>query len=101
MSAIRKKHFDCIRALCMIWIICIWHMGDYSVINVAGIVGSDITMGVLSMYMFISGSLSGKYDLSDTKSALLFLKKDLFDFIPCFLFLAFRFILLIVCLEWE
>lgn len=84
MSLNRKKHFDCMRALCMIWIICIWHMGDYSAINVKDVVGSDITMGVLAAYMFISGSLSGKYTLSNTSSAISFLQKRFIRIYPLF-----------------
>lgn len=60
---------DALRAICMIWIICVWHLWDYlpreySMSESAYATCGYITIFVLSAFTFISGLVLSKYRFS-------------------------------------
>lgn len=73
---------DVLRVVCMIWIICIWHLSDY-LPNEYGIsltesaVGETVTKVVLSLFTFISGFTLSKYNFNNLLDAKNFYFKRL------------------------
>lgn len=55
----RIKYLDNIRALCMIWIVGIWHMSDYCGKSIDNVYTQNITYGVLGAFTFLSGAMMG------------------------------------------
>ena len=78
----RKKYLDCARAVCMLYIVGFWHLFDYTGKNIVNPLTSQITYGVLAVFMFfISGYFWGKKKITDMKSVLSFWIKRLIHFI--------------------
>lgn len=84
----RIKYVDIARALCVIWIVCFWHMNQY-LIDECKIFPSDsyirevalnITDGVLALFTLISGYFMSKKEVYDKKGILEFYKKRLLRF---------------------
>lgn len=60
-SLTRNKTFDIVRALCMLWIVGFWHLGDYIPIHKQlGGFGLYATNTVLACFCFMSGYFIGK-----------------------------------------
>ncbi len=81
----RNKTFDIVRALCMLWIVGFWHLGDYIHFpkNPFGI-GLYITNTVLACFCFISGYFIGKKNTSPKVFYIARLKRFyLLFFISC------------------
>ena len=76
----RKTSFECCRAVCMLWIVAIWHGREY-VYNLPWQLGahvfSDITKGTLATFVFISGYFLGKKKFEDRQSVLAFYRRRL------------------------
>ena len=82
----RVNYFDNCRAICMLWIVGVWHLldyGDHTSISGTAI-GTSITTGVLAAFTFISGYFLGKSKVETRKDILLFWKKRLLRFYPLF-----------------
>ncbi len=82
----RILSFDCIRCICVFWVIAFWHLGDYVEIR-----GRDsleyVTIGVLGMFSVLSGYLVGHKNVSIMNFYLARLKRFLIPlFIAAFLF---------------
>ena len=64
----RLEFVDCSRALCMLWIVGVWHMFGYlNNINEAilsSTITSSITNGVLATFTFISAYFLGQKKIS-------------------------------------
>ncbi len=69
---------DIARVIAMLWIVCYWHLKDYTnpsgLIVFAGLAGQYITDIMLATFMFISGFVI-------SKNSFLNFKKDFFFFI--------------------
>ncbi len=100
MSKIKKRNvsMDISRAICMLWIVGVWHLQEYLVEKNSwnNPYTACITVSVLSMFTFISGYfLSGR--TRKIGDCLQFYKKRLIRFYPLFfvscisLFLASKF----------
>ncbi len=78
---------DSIRAICILWIVGVWHFSNYSDI-VATIIKheifSQITFGVLAVFTLISGLLTGKHELSTFKDVLYYLKHRFIKLYPLY-----------------
>ena len=81
---------DLLRAICMVWIVCIWHIRDY----LPGIffskahmdaIGEGITMVVLMIFTLISGFLMSKYSFGSINDVLNFYKKRFIRFYPLYM----------------
>lgn len=83
----RVEFFDCTRALCMFYIVGIWHMlsgyvkGD---INVVTPFTQGVTYGVLACFSMISGYFLGKKPIESFSEAVAFYKKRLLRIYPLF-----------------
>lgn len=83
MSNKRNITFDILRALCVIEIVCFWHIIDYLPITrtpIEQILGSKITMGCLSCFTFMSSYFLQKYSIYKLKDAFAFYKKRITRF---------------------
>ena len=81
----RNVPMDISRAVCMLWIVGIWHLQEYMVIKNSwnNPYTTCVTVSVLSMFTFLSGYfLSGK--IKNVKECLCFYKKRLLRFYPLF-----------------
>lgn len=68
----RNKIYDIIRALCMLEIVCLWHLNDYPVLEIhLPAVFGRITDGCLACFFLLSGVLNS----SKKRSAIDFYKK--------------------------
>lgn len=79
----RDYTLDIARSLCVIWIVCFWHVGDYLDYSRASLeseIGSIITMGVLACFTFMSGFLLKKYSFESLNDTFAFYKKRLSRF---------------------
>ena len=72
----RIIHLDIIRVICMIWVIALWHMRNYTqplnwnLISIQTM--QQITFGCLAMFTFLSGYLAGGKRISSVQNALSF-----------------------------
>ena len=80
----RIKYLDNIRALCMIWIVGIWHMSDYCDNAINNIFTQNITYGVLGAFTFLSGVMMGGYSIESLQDLRKFYKKRLLRIYPLF-----------------
>lgn len=82
----RVYYLDTARALCMLWIIGIWHIGAYveKVFLKSNIYTNPITVGVLATFTFISGKFLGK-SLHSAGEVIAFYIRRLKRFYPLFL----------------
>lgn len=82
----RVYYLDTARALCMLWIIGVWHIGAYAekVFLKSNIYTNPITVGVLATFTFISGKFLGK-SLHSAKEVISFYARRLKRFYPLFL----------------
>lgn len=55
----RIRYLDKTRAICMIWIVAVWHLADYCDITIKNQITSNITYGVLGAFTFLSGVMLG------------------------------------------
>lgn len=83
---IRVKFFDCTRALCMLYIIGLWHMQEYLLehINIVSPITEMITKGVLGTFTFISAYFLGKRPIRRWRDVLDFYKRRLLRLFPLF-----------------
>ena len=81
----RIKCIDCTRAICMLWIVGIWHMNGYLKTNIIVIneFTSNITIGVLGTFTFLSGFFSSK-KIYSKKDVLIFYEKKIIRIFPLF-----------------
>lgn len=63
MNNNRILYFDIARSVCVIYIICFWHIGDYIGISYPKLF-TDITTGVLATFTFLSGLFLSKKRMS-------------------------------------
>lgn len=82
----RIKCFDCTRAICMLYIIGIWHFQEYFIadIDLSGIIAENITNGVLGAFTFISAYFLGKRAISNITDVFSFYKKRVVRLYPLF-----------------
>lgn len=80
----RIKYLDNIRALCMIWIVGIWHMSDYCGNAISNVYTQNITYGVLGAFTFLSGVMMGGNVIESLQDFKLFYKKRLLRIYPLF-----------------
>ena len=73
----RIKFLDCSRALCMLWIVGIWHMQEYMGLNFQNPITKNVTAGVLATFTLISGYFIGKNKFEGKENILRFFKKTL------------------------
>ena len=83
----RKPEFDCIRALCMVWIVAVWHMAYY-VPQISFVENSmmarKITNGVLATFMFCSGMFCGREGINNLQEVKNFYIKRFIRIYPLF-----------------
>lgn len=78
--------FDILRAFCVFWIVCIWHLTNYVMETWWGeviynsAICSKITNIVLALFMFISGLFSNSLQVNSYKDIFEFYKKKFFRF---------------------
>lgn len=75
----RIEIFDIMRAFCMVWIVIFWHG---KLLNSNSPIGYYVTIGVLAMFTFISGYLSG---MGNAEKALYYYRKKFIRFYPIFI----------------
>lgn len=91
----RIASYDCTRALCMLWIVSLWHMQYYLDISIKCYITDDICLGVLASFTFISGLFLGGKPVKDLYDAIGFYKNRLLRIYPLFLFSCIMFYLLL------
>lgn len=74
----RIKYLDNVRALCMIWIVGVWHMSDYCGVTISNVCTQNITYGVLGAFTFLSGMMmgGGKIKFGLRRMRFIFMRKD-------------------------
>lgn len=82
----RIKYLDNVRALCMIWIVGVWHMSDYCGVTISNACTQNITYGVLGAFTFLSGMMMGgwKNRIRSAKDVFYFYEKRLIRMYPLF-----------------
>lgn len=82
----RIKSLDNVRALCMIWIVGIWHLSEYCGRSISNIYAQNVTYGVLGVFTLISGLMMGRYKnrILSLTDAMEFYKKRLLRIYPLF-----------------
>lgn len=89
----RLEYIDIARALCVLWIVCVWHMNQYMPADIklfpsgsySRLIALVYTNGILALFTLISGYFMAKKKVSNTSSCFLFFKIRLFRFaIPLF-----------------
>lgn len=80
----RIKFLDCSRALCMLWIVGIWHMQEYTGLNIQNSITKNVTSGVLATFTLISGYFIGKNNFKGKDNILRFFKKRFLRIYPLF-----------------
>lgn len=82
----RVGFFDCARALCMLYIVCVWHLyrNIQWNINLDTPLFNSITRGALAAFFFISAYFLGKRPVRSFRDALGFYKKRLLRFYPLY-----------------
>lgn len=82
----RINSFDCIRAICMLWIVGFWHMAGYIGWEVSNNrFFLNFTYGCLATFFFISGELSSRHTIKNFKDGILYLKKRWVAIYPLYL----------------
>ena len=77
----RDYTFDLIRAIAIIWIVCIWHLTNYYpqqsnfYLLIMNKYGYDITVVILSIFTLLSGLFLGQKKVLNLNDFLLFYKK--------------------------
>lgn len=80
----RIKFLDCSRALCMLWIVGIWHMQEYMGLNFQNPITKNVKAGVLATFTLISGYFIGKNKFEGKENILRFFKKRFLRIYPLF-----------------
>lgn len=81
----RIKFFDCTRALCMLYIIALWHMPEYiKGFSIVSPYTEIVTKGVLGTFTFISAYFLGKRPINKKSDVLDFYKRRLLRLYPLF-----------------
>ncbi len=79
--------FDNTRAVCILYIICFWHLANYiSQVNVQCFITNQVTYGVLGCFTFISGYFVGnsKVRLSSKNEYINYYRKRFWQLYPLF-----------------
>lgn len=71
------------RAICILWIICFWHLDDYLDVDFNNFWGNRFTIGCLATFVFISGYLLGD-NIENFKQGFCFYKRRLVRIYPLF-----------------
>lgn len=84
---LRNYKFDFARALCVVWIVCFWHLlnylpQEYRIDGDALVICRMITNGVLACFTFLSGYFLKKYEFKSIKDVMVYYKKRLIRFYP-------------------
>lgn len=91
----RIETYDILRALMVIWIVCIWHKLDYQSSHNGWIgynsICFDVTKIVLASFTLLSGIFLNKYSISSYSDVLTFYKKRLLRFYPLLIIALFLF----------
>ncbi len=83
----RDITFDICRALCILWIVCVWHLRDYVLFTIPyKIAGGmeDMTIAVLVTFTFISGFFLRRYIIICPHNVLSFYKARVKRFLVLF-----------------
>lgn len=85
----RDFRFDFARALCVLWIVCFWHLINYlpQECRLEGnplVICKEITLGILACFTFLSGYFLKKYEFNSINDVLEFYKKRFLRFYPLF-----------------
>ena len=80
----RIKYIDYVRALCMIWIVGVWHLQQYANYDIVNHITEDITSGVLGAFIFISGYFLGKKSINSLSELGDFYKRRFLRIYPMF-----------------
>lgn len=82
--------FDVARSICMIWIVCFWHISNYILYAPFGnyVFHSEIcaqfTKCVLACFFFLSGLFSNKFTIKNKYNIFIFYKHKLIRFYPLY-----------------
>lgn len=91
----RIETYDILRALMVIWIVCIWHKLDYQSSHNGWIeynsICFDVTKIVLASFTLLSGIFLNKYSISSYSDVLTFYKNRLLRFYPLLIIAIFLF----------
>ena len=83
LSLKRDYALDIVRVICTFWIIGVWHLCNYcesTTFISSSTLCSNVTITVLSCFMFLSGYLLKKYEFCKKTDVLAFYKKRFFRF---------------------
>lgn len=80
----RIRYLDNVRAICMVWIVGIWHLSDYCGVTISNPITSNITYGVLGAFTFLSGAMLGGKKIRSREDTLLFYKRRFLRIYPLF-----------------
>ena len=82
----REFSLDLVRVLCTLWIVCVWHLSNYSDSwDISDcLICQHVTRGVLFCFMFLSGFLLKKYDFKSKNNVIEFYRKRFVRFWPLF-----------------
>lgn len=91
----RNLTIDIIRVVCIIYIIAIWHVSDYtSLFSMDNDVCYSFTCAAMGAFMFISGFLlKGKYDIDSFIDIIRFVKRRFIRIVPLYIIAASYFVL--------
>ena len=91
-DVIKKRivRYDFARAICMLWIVGVWHMcsGYLGIIIDKNVYLSNITGGVLAVFFYMSGRLSARTTIHNKKEAFGFIKHRFLSIYPLYLLSA-------------
>lgn len=83
----RNCAYDNTRAICMIWIVCIWHLSGYIdlfPIEFYSESASYITDSCLAAFSFLSGFFLSKYEIVNKTDFVCFYKRRFIRYYPLF-----------------
>lgn len=84
MNYNRNVTLDIVRAICAVWIIAIWHIGEYGFPPAQNLsMGEDITTAVLGIFVFLSSFFLQKYSIKSIENIRgFYLKRCIRLYIP-------------------
>ncbi len=99
----RIQYLDNCRAVCMLWIVGIWHLLEYCDITTVAnsSAGIHITHAVLASFTFISGLFLGKSKVIMKSDLICFYKKRLLRFYPLFFLSSTSLFLIYIMFGYE
>lgn len=83
----RNYAYDNTRAICMIWIVCIWHLGGYIDLFPTEFYSGNasyITDSCLAAFSFLSGFFLSKYEIVNKEDFFYFYKRRFVRYYPLF-----------------